>query len=138
MVPVCLFTCDSCFIYWLRCSQCRLSVCVCPPAVSGHILEVTDPPEGIGCTDSHHLLAQLCRGGGLIQRLSDHQPRLRGAAGDSPGGRLALSYSIFAMLPPRHAAPSATLHHSGPRDALTLQTGGGQGGEPRGSDKAGA
>ncbi|XP_040049710.2 R3H domain-containing protein 1 isoform X5 [Gasterosteus aculeatus] len=107
-------------------------------AVSGHILEVTDPPEGIGCTDSHHLLAQLCRGGGLIQRLSDHQPRLRGAAGDSPGGRLALSYSIFAMLPPRHAAPSATLHHSAPRDALTLQTGGGQGGEPRGSDKAGA
>ncbi|KAM8903542.1 R3H domain-containing protein 1 isoform 4-T9 [Spinachia spinachia] len=96
-------------------------------AVSSQILEVTDPPEGIGCTDSHHLLAQLCRGGGLIQRLSDHQPRLRGGARDPPGGRLAMSYSIFAMLPPRHAAPSAT-----------LQTGGGHGREPRGSDKAGS
>ncbi|KAM6892752.1 R3H domain-containing protein 1 isoform 1-T1 [Lycodopsis pacificus] len=88
-------------------------------AVSSQILEVTGPPEGIGCTDSHHLLAELCRGGQLIQRLSDHQPRLRGAAArDAPGGRLASSYSIFAMLPPRHAAPSAVLHHGGPQARL--------------------
>ncbi|XP_056286895.1 R3H domain-containing protein 1 isoform X3 [Pseudoliparis swirei] len=75
-------------------------------AVSSQILEVTDP------LDSHHLLAELCRGGELIQRLSDHQPRLRSAARDSPGGRLASSYSIFAMLPPRYAAPE---HRAPPR-----------------------
>jgi len=81
-------------------------VCVCVSAVSSQILEVTDP------LDSHHLLAELCRGGELIQRLSDHQPRLRSAARDSPGGRLASSYSIFAMLPPRYAAPE---HRAPPR-----------------------
>ncbi|KAK5847523.1 hypothetical protein PBY51_016643 [Eleginops maclovinus] len=80
-------------------------------AVSSQILEVTDPPEGISCTDSHHLLADLCKGGQLIQRLSDHRPRLRNTTRDAPGGHLASSYSIFAMLPSRYAGPSSTLHH---------------------------
>ncbi|KAM9333948.1 R3H domain-containing protein 1 [Symphorus nematophorus] len=99
-------------------------------AVSSQILEVTDPPEGISCTDSHHLLAELCKGGELIQRLSDHQPRLlRNTTRDAPGGDLASSYSIFAMLPSRFAAPSAALHHK-------LRTSTRHKGEPRDSDKA--
>ncbi|XP_029300441.1 LOW QUALITY PROTEIN: R3H domain-containing protein 1 [Cottoperca gobio] len=80
-------------------------------AVSSQILEVADPPEGISCTDSHHLLAELCKGGQLIQRLSDHQPRLRNTTRDAPSGHLASSYSIFAMLPSRYAAPSSALRH---------------------------
>ncbi|XP_068447119.1 R3H domain-containing protein 1-like isoform X2 [Clinocottus analis] len=106
-------------------------------AVSSQILEVTDPPAGIGCTGSHHLL-ELCRGGELIQRLSDHQPRLRSAARDAPGGRLASSYSIFAVLPPRYAAPSAALHRGGPQATFELRTSGRRTGELCGSDRAGS
>ena len=120
-----LSTRDSCFIYRLGCSQC----CLCVSAVSSQILEVTDPPEGISCTDSHHLLAELCGGGELIQRLSDHRPRLRDAAGDAPGGHLASSYSIFAMLPSRYAAPQAT---------FKLRTSTRHKGELCDSDKAGS
>ncbi|XP_041822170.1 R3H domain-containing protein 1 isoform X2 [Chelmon rostratus] len=107
-------------------------------AVSSQILEVTDPPEGISCTDSHHLLAELCKGGELIQRLSDHQPRLRNTTRDAPSGDLASSYSIFSMLPSRFAAPSAALHHSGPRATFKLRTSARHKGEPRDSDKAGS
>ncbi|TKS66249.1 R3H domain-containing protein 1 [Collichthys lucidus] len=91
-------------------------------AVSSQILEVTDPPEGISCTDSHHLLAELCKGGKLIQRLSDHQPRLCNTTRDAPSRDLASSYSIFAMLPSRFAAPSAALHNSGPQAPFKLRT----------------
>ncbi|XP_034408789.1 R3H domain-containing protein 1-like isoform X3 [Cyclopterus lumpus] len=107
-------------------------------AVSSQILEVTDPLEGIGCTDSHHLLAELCREGELIQRLSDHQPRLRSVARDSPGGRLASSYSIFAMLPPRYAAPSTALHRGVPRATFKLRTSARHTGELCGPDGAGS
>ncbi|XP_049426549.1 R3H domain-containing protein 1 isoform X6 [Epinephelus fuscoguttatus] len=107
-------------------------------AVSSQILEVTDPPEGISCTDSHHLLAELCRGGELIQRLSDHQPRLCNTIRDAPSGHLASSYSIFAMLPSRYAAPSAALHHSGPQATFKLRTSTRHKGEPCDSDKAGS
>ncbi|XP_049918991.1 R3H domain-containing protein 1-like isoform X6 [Epinephelus moara] len=107
-------------------------------AVSSQILEVTDPPEGISCTDSHHLLAELCRGGELIQRLSDHQPRLCNTTRDAPSGHLASSYSIFAMLPSRYAAPSAALHHSGPQATFKLRTSTRHKGEPCDSDKAGS
>ncbi|XP_071320047.1 R3H domain-containing protein 1 isoform X4 [Trachinotus anak] len=107
-------------------------------AVSSQILEVTDPPEGISCTDSHHLLAELCRGGELILRLSDHQPRLRNTTRDAPGGDLASSYSIFAMLPSRYAAPSTALHHSGPQATFKLRTSTRHKGEPRDSDRAGS
>ncbi|XP_076579640.1 R3H domain-containing protein 1 isoform X4 [Chaetodon auriga] len=79
-------------------------------AVSSQILEVTDPPEGISCADSHHLLAELCKGGELIQRLSDHQPRLCSTTRDAPSGDLASSYSIFSMLPSRFAAPGLPLN----------------------------
>ncbi|XP_042368837.1 R3H domain-containing protein 1 isoform X4 [Plectropomus leopardus] len=109
-------------------------------AVSSQILEVTDPPEGISCTDSHHLLAELCKGGELIQRLSDHQPRLcNNTTRDAPSGHLASSYSIFAMLPSRYAAPSTALHHhhhSRPPATLKLRTR--HKGEPCDSDKAGS
>ncbi|XP_074520701.1 R3H domain-containing protein 1-like isoform X3 [Halichoeres trimaculatus] len=71
-------------------------------AVSSQSLEVTHPPQGIGCTDSHPFLAELCKGGELIQRLSDHQPGLCGTTRDAPSGHLAPSYSIFAILPPRY------------------------------------
>ncbi|KAK2856897.1 hypothetical protein Q5P01_005632 [Channa striata] len=91
-------------------------------AVSSHILEVTDPPEGFSCTDSHHLLAELCKGGELIQRLSDHQPQLCNTTRDTPGGDLASSFSIFAMLPSRYAAPSTALHHSSPQATFKLRT----------------
>ncbi|KAI3365771.1 hypothetical protein L3Q82_000770 [Scortum barcoo] len=108
-------------------------------AVSSHILEVTDPPEGISCTDSHHLLAELCKGGELIQRLSDHQPRLRSTTRDAPGGDLASSYSIFAMLPSRYAAPGAALHHhSGPQATFKLRTSTRHKEELCDSDKAGS
>ncbi|XP_037617571.1 R3H domain-containing protein 1-like isoform X2 [Sebastes umbrosus] len=108
-------------------------------AVSSQILEVTDPPEGISCTDSHHLLAELCKGGELIQRLSDHQPRLRNTTRDAPGGHLASSYSIFAMLPSRYAVPpSAALHHGGPRATFKLRTSARHNGELCDSDKAGS
>ncbi|KAL7369689.1 hypothetical protein ABVT39_005527 [Epinephelus coioides] len=107
-------------------------------AVSSQILEVTDPPEGISCTDSHHLLAELCRGGELIQRLSDHQPRLCNTTRDAPSGHLASSYSIFAMLHSRYAAPSAALHHSGPQATFKLRTSTRHKGEPCDSDKAGS
>ncbi|XP_059184296.1 R3H domain-containing protein 1-like [Centropristis striata] len=100
-------------------------------AVSSQILEATDPPEGLGCTDSHLLLAELCKGGQLIQRLSDHQPSRA-----APGGRLASSYSIFAMLPSRYAAPSAALHPGGPRATFRLTTR--NKGGPRDSDRAGS
>ncbi|KAI4799356.1 hypothetical protein KUCAC02_016988 [Chaenocephalus aceratus] len=63
------------------------------------MLEVTGPPEGTSRTESHHLLADLCKGGRLIQR---------NTARDA---HLASSYSIFAMLPSRCSAPSGTLHH---------------------------
>lgn len=112
--------------------------------MSTHILEVTHPPEGISCTDSHHLLAELCRGGELIQRLSDQQPRpCGGASRDAPGGDLAPSYSIFAMIPSRYAPPSATLHHrhrhhSGPQATFKLRTGTRHKGELCDSDKAGS
>lgn len=107
--------------------------------MSSQILEVTDPPEGISCTDSHHLLAELCKGGELIQRLSDHQPRLRNTTRDAPGGHLASSYSIFAMLPSRYAVPpSAALHHSGPRATFKLRTSARHNGELCDSDKAGS
>ncbi|CAJ1087042.1 Hypothetical predicted protein [Xyrichtys novacula] len=76
-------------------------------AVSSQSLEVTDPPQGIGCTDSHPLLAELCKGGELIQRLSDHQPGLRNPTRDAPSGHLAPSYSIFAILPSRYNNPQA-------------------------------
>lgn len=106
-----LFTHDSCFIYQLGCSQRRLYV----SAVSSQILGVTDPPEGISCTDSHHLLAELCKGAELIQRLLDHQPQRRNTTRDTPSGDLASSDSIFSKLPSRFAAPSTALHHSGPQ-----------------------
>uniref|UniRef100_A0A7N8XVL3 R3H domain containing 1 n=1 Tax=Mastacembelus armatus TaxID=205130 RepID=A0A7N8XVL3_9TELE len=102
------------------------------------VREVTDPPEGISCTDSHHLLAELCKGGELIQRLSDHQPRLCSTTRDAPGRDLASSYSVFAMLPSRYAAPSTTLHHSGPRASFKLRTSTRHKGELCESDKAGS
>ncbi|XP_026157044.1 R3H domain-containing protein 1 isoform X3 [Mastacembelus armatus] len=107
-------------------------------AVSSQVREVTDPPEGISCTDSHHLLAELCKGGELIQRLSDHQPRLCSTTRDAPGRDLASSYSVFAMLPSRYAAPSTTLHHSGPRASFKLRTSTRHKGELCESDKAGS
>ncbi|XP_041637355.1 R3H domain-containing protein 1-like isoform X2 [Cheilinus undulatus] len=76
-------------------------------AVSSQILEVTDPPQGISCTDSHPLLAEPCKGGKLIQRLSDHQPGLGNTAREAPSGHLAPSYSIFAILPTRYNNPQA-------------------------------
>ncbi|KAF3706260.1 R3H domain-containing protein 1 [Channa argus] len=91
-------------------------------AVSNQILEVTDPPEGFSCTDSHHLLAELCKGGKLIQRLSDHQPQLCNTTRDAPGRDLASSFSIFAMLPSRYAAPSTALHHGSPQATFKLRT----------------
>ncbi|XP_035533494.1 R3H domain-containing protein 1 [Morone saxatilis] len=107
-------------------------------AVSSQILEVTDPPEGISCTDSHHLLAELCKGGELIRRLSDHQPRLCNTTRDAPSGDLASSYSIFAMLPSRFAAPSAALHHGGPQATFKRRTSTRHKGELCDSDKAGS
>ncbi|XP_051284351.1 R3H domain-containing protein 1 isoform X6 [Dicentrarchus labrax] len=107
-------------------------------AVSSQILEVTDPPEGISCTDSHHLLAELCKGGELIRRLSDHQPRLCNTTRDAPSGDLASSYSIFAMLPSRFAGPSAALHHGGPQATFKLRTSTRHKGELCDSDKAGS
>uniref|UniRef100_UPI0037E8D93B R3H domain-containing protein 1 isoform X2 n=1 Tax=Semicossyphus pulcher TaxID=241346 RepID=UPI0037E8D93B len=76
-------------------------------AVSSQILEVTDPPQGISCTDSHPLLAELCKGGELIQRLSDHQPGPCNTTRDAPSGHLASPYSIFAILPSRYSSPQA-------------------------------
>ncbi|XP_023136399.2 R3H domain-containing protein 1-like isoform X3 [Amphiprion ocellaris] len=87
-------------------------------AVSSRMLEVTHPPEGISCTDSHHLLAELCRGGESIQRLSDRRPRLCNATRDAPGGDLASSHSVFAMLPSGYTA----LRHSGPQGTFKLRT----------------
>lgn len=107
---------------------------VCVSAVSNQTREVTDPPEGIGCTDSHHLLAELCRGGELIQRLSDSRPRL----GDAPGADLASSYSIFAVLPSRLAAPSALLYHGSPQATFKLRTSARHKGELCDSDKVGS
>nr|XP_046237917.1 R3H domain-containing protein 1 isoform X2 [Scatophagus argus] len=107
-------------------------------AVSSQILEVTDPPEGISCTDSHHFLADLCKGGELIQRLSDCRPRLCNTTRDAPGGNLASSYSILTMLPSRFAAPSTALHRSGPQATFKLRTSTRHKGEPRDSDKAGS
>lgn len=68
----------------------RLIRCLSVSAVSSQILEVTDPPEGISCTDSHHLLPQLRRGGASI-------PWLRSTTTD------ASSCSIFAAHP--HPGP---------------------------------
>lgn len=129
-----LFTPDSCFIYRLCCSQC----CLCVSAVSSQILEVTDPPEGISCKDSHHLLAELCKRGELILRLSDHQPRLCNTTRDAPGGDLASSYSIFAMLPTRYAAPNTALQHSAPQATIKLRTSTRHKGELHDWDKAGS
>ncbi|XP_047433027.1 R3H domain-containing protein 1 isoform X3 [Mugil cephalus] len=75
-------------------------------AVSSQTLEVTHPPEGIGCADSNHLLAELCKRSELMQRLSDR--RLCGATRDAPGRDLATSYSVFTLLPSRYTG------HSGP------------------------
>ncbi|XP_068165321.1 R3H domain-containing protein 1 isoform X2 [Antennarius striatus] len=107
-------------------------------AVNSPILEVTDPPQGIGCTDPQRLLAELCRGGELIQRLSDHQSRLCGASRDAPSGNLAMPYSILAMLPSRFAAPSTVLHHSGPQATFKLATTTRNKGELCDLDKAGS
>ncbi|XP_029375320.1 R3H domain-containing protein 1 isoform X2 [Echeneis naucrates] len=107
-------------------------------AVRSQIVEVTDPPEGISCSDSHHLLAELCKGGELILQLSDHHPRLCNATRDTPSRDLASSYSIFAMLPSRYAAPTTGLHHSGPQATFKLRTSTRQKGELRDSDKAGS
>ncbi|XP_026218260.1 R3H domain-containing protein 1-like isoform X2 [Anabas testudineus] len=107
-------------------------------AVSSQILEVTDPPEGISCTDSHHLLAGLCKGGELIQRLSDHQRRLCNTTRDAPSGDLASSYSVFAMLPCRLAAPSTALHHSSPQATFKLRISTRHKGELCNSDKVGS
>ncbi|KAM6958308.1 R3H domain-containing protein 1 isoform 7-T11 [Tautogolabrus adspersus] len=98
-------------------------------AVSSQILEVTDPPQGISCTDSHPLLAELCKGGELIQRLSDHQPGLCNTARDAPSGHLAPSYSIFAILPSRYNNPHANFK---PRTSTRHK------GELCDSDKAGS
>ncbi|XP_032362668.1 R3H domain-containing protein 1 isoform X3 [Etheostoma spectabile] len=105
-------------------------------AVSSQILDVTDPPEGFSCADSHHLLAELCKGSELIQRLSDHQPRLCNTTRDAPSGHLASSYSIFTVLPSRYAAPSTTLHHSSPQATFKLRTSTRHKGELCDSDKA--
>ncbi|XP_034533320.1 R3H domain-containing protein 1 isoform X2 [Notolabrus celidotus] len=78
-------------------------------AVSSQSLEVTDPLLGIGRTDSHPLLAELCKGGELIQRLSDHQPGRCDTTRDAPSGHLAPSYSIFAILPSRYNNPQASV-----------------------------
>nr|XP_020447894.1 R3H domain-containing protein 1-like isoform X3 [Monopterus albus] len=91
-------------------------------AVSSQVVEVTYPLEGISYTDSHHLLAELCKGGKLIQRLSDHQSRLCGATIDVPSRDLASSYSVFAILPSRYAALSPALHHNSPQATFKLQT----------------
>ncbi|XP_039997896.1 R3H domain-containing protein 1 isoform X2 [Xiphias gladius] len=107
-------------------------------AVSSQILEVTDPPEGISCKDSHHLLAELCKRGELILRLSDHQPRLCNTTRDAPGGDLASSYSIFAMLPTRYAAPNTALQHSAPQATIKLRTSTRHKGELHDWDKAGS
>ncbi|XP_028998315.1 R3H domain-containing protein 1 isoform X3 [Betta splendens] len=107
-------------------------------AVSNQAREVTDPPEGISCTDSHHLLAELRKGGQLIRRLSDSRPRLRSATSGAPGGARASSYSIFAMLPSRFAAPSAVLYHSSPQATFKLRTSTRHKGELCGSDRVGS
>lgn len=103
-----------------------------------HILEVTDPPEGIGCTDSTRLLAELCGGGELIPRLLDHQPRLCYTTRDAPGRDLASSHSLFAILPSRFTVPGTALHHRGPQAPFKLQTNTRHKRERRDPDKAGS
>lgn len=98
------------------------------------MLEVTHPPEGISCTDSHHLLAELCRGGPSIQRLSDRRPRLCDATRDAPGGDSASSLSVFAALPSRYAA----LRNAGPQGTFKLRTSSRHKGEPCNWDVAGS
>lgn len=105
-----LFTHDSCFIYRLGCSQHCLSV----SAVSSQTLEVTDPLEGISCTDSHHLLAELCKGSELIQRLSDHRSQLRSTSRDAPSGDPASSWSIFTIAVRRPEQRQSTTVAPGP------------------------
>lgn len=89
-----LFAHDSCFIYWLSCSQHCLSV----SAVSSQTLEVTDPLEGISCTDHHHLLAELCKGRiESIQQLSGHRSQLCDTRRDAPIGDPASLWFIFTI-----------------------------------------
>uniref|UniRef100_UPI003AACFAE7 R3H domain-containing protein 1-like n=1 Tax=Centroberyx gerrardi TaxID=166262 RepID=UPI003AACFAE7 len=88
-------------------------------AVSGRNPEVTDAPEGMSCGDAHRLLAEVCRGGGAIQR----PPWLYHAPG---GGGPASSYAVLAVFPSRFAAPPHRHHHrhhhGGPLAAFTLRT----------------
>ncbi|XP_030602833.1 R3H domain-containing protein 1 isoform X4 [Archocentrus centrarchus] len=107
-------------------------------AVSSQIRDVTHPPEGISCTDSHHLLAEMCKGGESIRRLSDQQPRLCNSTRGAPGGDLASSRPIFAMLPSRHTTPSAAFRPAGPQATFKLRTSTGHKGEPCDSDRTGA
>ncbi|KAM3857065.1 R3H domain-containing protein 1-like [Diretmus argenteus] len=98
-------------------------------AVSSCILEVTDLPEGISCSDAHCLLAELCKGGAMIQWLSDGQPWLCNVTREEPHAvkrnpprDLASSYTILVMFPSKHAAQSALLHHSSPLTTFKLRT----------------
>ncbi|KAM4601565.1 R3H domain-containing protein 1-like [Polymixia lowei] len=101
--------------------------------VSSRILEVTDLPEGISCSEAHCLLGELCQGGAMIKWLSEHHPRLCGPAGDAPDGDLhagsfkpprdlASSYTILAMFPSNYAAQNALLRHSSPLTTFKLRT----------------
>lgn len=119
-------------------STAHSAVCLCASAVSSQILDVTHPPEGISCTDSHHLLAEMYKGGESIRRLSDQQPRLCNSTRGAPGRDLASSRPIFAMLPSRHTTPSAVFRPTGPRAAFKLRTGSGHKGELCDSDRTGS
>ncbi|CAI5637921.1 unnamed protein product [Oreochromis niloticus] len=107
-------------------------------AVSSQILDVTHPPEGISCTDSHHLLAEMYKGGESIRRLSDQQPRLCNSTRGAPGRDLASSRPIFATLPSRHTTPSAVFRPAGPWAAFKLRTSSGHKGELCDSDRTGS
>ncbi|XP_076008524.1 R3H domain-containing protein 1-like isoform X2 [Genypterus blacodes] len=100
-------------------------------AVSAQILDVTDPPEGIGRPDAHHLLAQFCGGVETTQRPMERRPWLRDATRGGASVELhtrdsASSYTVLAVFPSGFAAQSALLHHAGPQTTLKLRTGNGQ------------
>ncbi|XP_034033400.1 R3H domain-containing protein 1-like [Thalassophryne amazonica] len=102
-------------------------------AVSSQTWEVTDQTEGISATDSHHLLAQLCKGGEIIQRLSDRRPWSGNTsrAGLNPSGD-----SVFSTLPSRFGAQNITIQHSSSQTTFKLRTSNRHKGELCDLDKA--
>ncbi|XP_056157490.1 R3H domain-containing protein 1-like isoform X2 [Lampris incognitus] len=97
--------------------------------VSGRVLEVTDLPEGISCSEALGLLGELCNGGAIIKWLTEQPARWCSPAASGvhagshrPPKDLASSYTILAMFPSKYAAQSALLRHGGNLATFKLRT----------------